>query len=494
MEESQIHNPSEEDVGVSPVINSETCVFPAGCKTLAEMFYESLREKNMENIIFLVEQNSVDVNTVFEGPYISPEYRSWTALHIACKKGQNTFVTKLLQIGADPKIADKKGETPLHIVCKHGHNKCAEILLDFDPTLKDIQNKQGLTPLCKALYRLETPFKEKQYYKTIDLLIQARCDVNLSPVTNMTPLHLVAQKWCNSTVVMKLIKAGANVNAETADSSPLMSALCRQRVDKATVTHLIDAGANVNYKNPNGKSVLHVAVAKSEDICVKQLLAAGADANAIDADGNSPLWIAVCENNITITPLLLAYGGDVNFVSRDKHMSLLCKAASNGNKRIARLLLAQNVDVDTKSTMGESALHYAVLNCDIEMVKLLLRKNCELDHYLMIPNVWEEQNAFDIAMGTCDEKIMKLLLRVGFPTNKIPLDSIQTDLKDSKDLVNWILAFVHTPRPLIHICRVFLRKFYGKDIVQIVETLLKEKTIPKALAVAILMEDLLDDC
>jgi len=52
------------------------------------------------------------------------------------------MVCKLLQIGANPKIVDKKGETPLHVhtvVYKNGHSSCIKILLNYDSSLKDIQ-------------------------------------------------------------------------------------------------------------------------------------------------------------------------------------------------------------------------------------------------------------------------------------------------------------------------------------------------------------------
>lgn len=464
-----------------------------GCSSPSQMFYESLRDKDLQNVVFLVENDFVNVNMVFNFPFVTPEFTSWTALHVACKRGQLDLVRKLLVLGADPKLSDKKGETPLHIVCKHGNSRCVEILLQVDSSLKDIRNKQGLTPLCKTLYRLETPFKEKQYYKTVDLLIEAGCDVNLSPITNMTPLHLVAQKWCNSKVIKKLIDAGADVNVTTTDSSPLMSALCRQRVDKTTVSHLIDAGANVNYRNPSGKSVLHVAVAKSEDICVKHLLNAGADPNALDGDGNSPLWIAVSENNITITPLLLEYGGHVNFVSRNRHMSLLCLAAGNGNKRIGQLLLSYNADVDIATDLCEAPLHYAVLNRDVEFMKLLLKRNCRLDLYVLLPDIWEHESVLDIAVGACDEKIIKLLLRVGFPVGLTGLIALKSDLKDHEELYNWIKNFVCTPKSLLNITRIYLRKEYGTQLLRILETLVKDTCIPKQLAQSILMEDLLND-
>lgn len=483
---------NESEEVEKPEINLGSQELP-GYKSVEETFYDSVRDNNIENIKLLIENRSVNVNTTFEGQFVSLEYRSWTGLHVACKKDLHTLLGFLLHVGADPTIADKKGETPLHIACKHGHNKCVEILLAHDPRLKDFQNQQGLTPLCKALYRLETPFKEKEYYKTVDLLIQAGCDVNLSPVTNMTPLHLVAQKWCNSKVIEKLIKAGADVNAETVDSSALMSALCRHRVDTATVMDLIDAGANVNYKNPSGKSVLHVAVAKSEDICVRHLLEAGANPNAVDADGSSPLLIAVCENNITITPLLLKFGGNVNFKSRENNMSLLCQAVWNGNKKIARLLLSHNADVDAMTSLSESSLNYAVLNSDIDMAKLLLRRNCILDNYLLVPDIWDYETAISVAIGNADEKMIKLLLRGGFPCGKVPVYDLKTDLKDHPKLMDWILQFIRTPKSLVDLCRFHIRKVYRQDVFRVVEKLVQDNCIPSRLAGTILLEDILDE-
>jgi len=461
-------------------------------KNIKQMFYESICENDC---LSFIKAKAIDVNVVFSEPFVSMQYLSWTPLHVACKKGKVKLVEGLLALGADQRIQDKKGETALHVACKYGSHGCVELLLNHDmDNLKDMQNKQGLTPLCKALYRLETAFRGDSYYRTIDLLIEAGCDVNLCPaVTNMTPLHLVAERWGSRVVVEKLIAAGADVNKVTVDSSPLMSALCRTRVDSGTVEALIAAGADVNYRNRSGKYVLHVAVAKSEDVCVEYLLSAGADPNLLDSDGCSPLWIAVSENNIKITPMLLKAGGDVNFTSKEYNVSLLCKAAIIGNKKITQLLLNHNAEVDTMTTLGATALHYAIDRGNFDIVTMLLERNCDLTNYSLFSDMFNAQNALQIALKKGDRKVIKLLLKMGFPIHMIGREVLIESVKEDESLLAWMTVFLFEPPSLAQLARVSVREMCGPSLIKVMETLIEDCCIPRALADAILMKDVLAD-
>ncbi|KAH3829901.1 ankyrin-3-like [Dreissena polymorpha] len=449
----------------------------------------------------MIQNCLVDENMRFVDPFIlheKQEYHSWTALHIASRKGNSALVSALLSLGANPSFEDKKGENSLHVACKYGHDKCVKILLAENVMLKDKQNKQGLTPLCKALFRLETAFREKDYYKTIDLLIDAGCDVNLCAATNMTPLHLVAKKWSSVKVIKKLITAGADVNAETEESSPLMSALCREKIDSATVAVLIEAGANVNYKNRSGKSVLHVAVAKSEDICVQHLLKAGADVNILDCDGNSPLCIAVDENIIKIAPLLLAHGANVNYTDRKSQWSYLFQATFMTHKPMAKLLLEHNADVNFTfpKTNTPSTLHFAVLYGDMEFTKMLLRKNCNFIYDKFSDSCFRNQkNVLQVAMFKGNAKMIKLLLRAGFPLDggHVNLEDLVAAVQKDADTMEWLMDFIHNPQSLLHLSRMKLRRMCGSDLDKINDKLVQAGYTPRTLAEKILLKDVLDE-
>lgn len=462
--------------------------------------YKCLKERDLESVKFLVTETDMDINHVFTETFVDIGHIGWSALHFLSHRGKVRELKCLRELGAKPNLCNKKGDTALHLAAKHGHYECAEYLLEWDNDLKDKQNLMGLTPLMKALYRVDVVFKEKSYHRTIDALLNAGCNVNLCPKSNISPLHIVAGKWSCVSAAEKLLAAGADVNLNTTastekPSSPLMTALCRHKVDSAMVATLIKAGADVNYRNTNGKYVLHIAVSKSEDICVENLLIAGADPNVEDCEGNSPLWIAVSENNIKIAPLLISHGADVNFCNTPYRMSLLAKAVSGNNKKMVELLLNHNADVDIQTRLGATALHYAVDNGNLDIAKQLLMRNCSLDNYSQFKNLYNPQNVLQIALCGGDEDLVKLLFRVGFPVDELHIDVryLPPIVAKKAELVEWMYNYFYKPVTLLHLCRVELRKLYRTSLPAIVQTLLSENLIHSRLADSLLMKDLLSD-
>ena len=464
--------------------------------------YNSMVENDFHKLNHLVTERKVDINHDFIEPFIELPYRGWRLVHFLCKKGNVIGLKSVIALGADPTAKTGKGDTALHICSKHGHFECVEYLLTVDDSLKDVQDFQGLTPLLKAMFRCDTVFKEKAYMKTIKALLNAGCNVNLCPDSNYSPLHVVANKWDSTMIIQLLIKAGADVNAIAAQKgpvvtkyqSPLNTALNRQKVNQGAVKLLIDAGANVNYKNLSGKTPLHIAVSKSEDICVRHLLKAGSDPNIADDDGNSPLWIAVSENNIKIAPLLLAYGGNVNFCNKPYRMSLLCKAAFHRYVKMVEILLDHDADVNTQTALGANALHYAVDEGDLRIIKMLLQKNCDMENISLFKDLYNPQTTFQIALGEGNEQVIKLLCEVGCPIREFSLkrERLPRILEGVDELVDWLYNFHYNPRTLLDMSRVYIRKMFGVRLPEVVDALLLENAIPHRVADCILMTDLLE--
>lgn len=59
------------------------------------------------------------------------------ALHMAAKYGNTTLLRVLLEEGANPLSANRRGNTPLHFACAYANAACAEILLDSRVTPAD---------------------------------------------------------------------------------------------------------------------------------------------------------------------------------------------------------------------------------------------------------------------------------------------------------------------------------------------------------------------
>merc|ERR1712112_330760 len=113
----------------------------------------------------------------------------------------------------------------------------------------------------------------------VDILINARADVNQASEIGLTALESSCDKYdAHIEVVKLLIKAGANVNSDKSGCSPLTRSSSRGHVE--IMECLIQAGANVR-DNPN---LLLLSCNKGRLQPVETLLKAGVDANACASD------------------------------------------------------------------------------------------------------------------------------------------------------------------------------------------------------------------
>ena len=72
------------------------------------------------------------------------------ALHIVTARGDTTYLTFLLQHGADPNIRDKQGATPLITAVNQNQEPCLQVLIDSHADV-NLANNRGETPLIRAV-------------------------------------------------------------------------------------------------------------------------------------------------------------------------------------------------------------------------------------------------------------------------------------------------------------------------------------------------------
>ncbi|XP_064456004.1 ankyrin repeat domain-containing protein 39-like [Ornithodoros turicata] len=79
-----------------------------------------------------------------------------TALHRAAYKGHLKCVQLLLDKNADSMLTDSDGKTALHKAAENGHENVCSVLLKKCPSLRNIKDQHGRTPLeCAASYNQE---------------------------------------------------------------------------------------------------------------------------------------------------------------------------------------------------------------------------------------------------------------------------------------------------------------------------------------------------
>lgn len=186
-------------------------------------------------------------------------------------------------------------------------------------------------------------------------------------------------------------------------TTPLHEATKHKRIDAMRL--LLEHGAEVDAKNKKKYTPLIEAVKRNYIDGAELLLSYGADVDyEIDRPWSiteeSSIYIASACGNIDMMELLIRYDADIC----RKHKTLvtqLQQALTDKNGRAVKLLLGLGVpydfrrfkdmkyihtlDIDVNKPRGRDGwtmLHYAVLNGNIDAVRLLLRKQANVN----VPN------------------------------------------------------------------------------------------------------------
>jgi ankyrin repeat protein len=159
--------------------------------------------------------------------------------------------------------------------------------------------------------------------------------------------------------------------------------------DLNALDSLLQSGINVNItEEDRGASILIIASSfKDYEDVVSYLISRGADVNFIGKDGRTPLiWAA--GNSFESTKILLENGADVNALGNDGMTAFIQSTFGILSKKVSTdvmdLLLESGADVNSalisKTAAGWTALLFAVVNGDYDLVKYLLSQGANVNH------------------------------------------------------------------------------------------------------------------
>ncbi|ORY54892.1 ankyrin, partial [Neocallimastix californiae] len=137
---------------------------------------------------------------------------------------------------------------------------------------------------------------------------------------------------------------------------------------------LLENGARINRQDKNGDTALTYASRYGCTKAVYLLMRCNANGNIKNKRGETALIIACRHVNEGIIHILINQPIDIDLQDRNGNTALiyLCQKKNEYTELVREFLLKHNVNVNIKNKAGNSALHIAVFNNHLEIVKLLL--------------------------------------------------------------------------------------------------------------------------
>ena len=305
-----------------------------------------------------------------------------TALHIACKRGQNAIIQFLIEtLKCDVSLKNSEGDLALHIACRVTGN-CIETvkLVAKDLTDSDInhQNHVGDTPL-HIICSIHSGYGEywERNVPIVEYLVERRCNTNILNNRQELPIYL-ACKYQSIAVVKQLFQLHTStaVTKVTLNGDTVLHAACQNVLTKgeAILEYLFDNLQGIlqiiDKANHDEELPLTVASRKMSVKAVEML--SKCDINHADKLGNTPLHEACKLNPSADVASFLLKHPNFNKCPNvlNCHGETPLHLASKANKLdVVIALLESNADPTIKDQNDETPI---MLTTDLEVRKVLV--------------------------------------------------------------------------------------------------------------------------
>jgi len=335
-------------------------------------------------------QRSAVMELLVQGVNVNEQSVDGTsALHWAVYHQDVELAQSLLDLGADPDMANEYGATPMTVAAEHGQLAIMRLLIEAGGDIKS-PNGEGQTLLMSVARTGNTG--------TAQLLLENGADVNARENWGGQTALMWASAQRHPDMVRLLAAHGSDVNARSHghDWQRLVTSEPRKKqLDQGgftpllyaaregcedCVTALLDAGADINMPGLWGRTPLLMALENLHYDTAGILVERGADINRWDWWGRTPLYSAIDLNLLTAsrrgdlpsTDKLGALDIARNLLERGTYVDMRLKKEPPFRSDIGDRGYTDASPDSRVINGGATALHKAAKAGDVEAVQLLL--------------------------------------------------------------------------------------------------------------------------
>lgn len=276
----------------------------------------------------------------------SINYKGYTPLHKASKKGYLNIIKKLCSLGANINAMDYMHDKPVDYAAKYGH---LDIVKFFIENYGIISNRL----LCNSLVNESVDVFD--FVLTLNPDLDICVDMKINDKYTCLYALGIACYLNNIYCVNKLLYAGANVNIIDEYKQNSLIIVCKnsQNIEQAhgIVKHLLFFGIDIDYQSDY--SCLHY-VCKNKNMLdiLKTLISQNANINLVTNEIKTPLIIACFYSNYEYIPYLLKAGANVDVKDNHGNYALdYCK-----DRVMQRLIINHSKKNRTVVMMGKSII------------------------------------------------------------------------------------------------------------------------------------------
>lgn len=306
-------------------------------------------------------------------------------LHDAAVNKNDEIVKSLLSKGSKLNHQNIEGNTPLHTAAKFGAPTVVKVLLDSKADCT-IRNKQGATAS-----RLSTDFK------CSEMLHKA--------VSTASPSEIKSFLTENDPAKIDAFLTQHPHDLECYDERGDTRLILAARAGQTDIVKLLmnKYGANCNNPNKSNSSPLMASAMRDRREVVKFLVERKANINQRTLKSDSPLSLATWKNHSWTIKCLIDNGANCAGLD-DFGDSMLHDAAKNGNVEITKYYISKNINIDHQNKEGFSPAHRAAAFNQPGTLEILIKAGCKLD---LTDN--KGKTALDLARDKSASKCVSLI-------------------------------------------------------------------------------------